>query len=70
VKDVEEFVLKKGKVPPSKYPVPLRRPDSDMRPFLRQLQLLVRMVLGNLWLHSAGYFVSRYYAKKLRLYKD
>lgn len=70
ISDVKDFVEKKGKVPPSKYPVPLRKPDSKMHPFLRQLQLLTRTVLGNLWLHSLGYFASRYYAKKLRLYKE
>lgn len=70
VNDFKIHVEKKGKVPPSKYPVPLKKPDSAMHPFLRQLQLLGRMVLGNLYLHSIGYFVSRYYARKLRLYKD
>jgi multimeric flavodoxin WrbA len=69
VSDVEESVGRKGKVTPSKYPVPLGRPDSAMHPVLRQLQLLVRLVLGNLWLHSLGYVTSRYYAKKLRLNK-
>ena len=69
VDKVAAFVRKKGKVPLSKYPVPLKKPDSEMHPFLRQLQLLVRTVIGNLWLHSVGYFISRYYAKKLRLIK-
>ncbi len=70
VNNVKTFVEKKGKVPSSKYPVPLKKPDSAMHPWLRQLQLLVRTVIGNLWVHSIGYFVSRAYAKKLRLYKD
>lgn len=65
-----EFVEKKGKVPPSKYPVPLKRPDSMLHPLVRQFQLLIRTVLGSLWVHSLGYFASRYYAKKLRLNKD
>jgi len=69
VDEVATFLRKKGKVLPSKYPVPLRKPDSQMHPFLRQLQLLMRTVIGNLWIHSLGYFVSRYYAKKLRLVK-
>jgi len=67
VKDVKKFVEEKGKVSPSKYPVPLKGADSLMNPFLRQLQLLVRTVLGNLWLHSFGYFISRYIAKKSAL---
>ena len=70
VNNVAEFVRKKGKVPSSKYPVPLMGADSQMHPFIRQLQLLFRTVLGNLWLHSLGYVTSRYYAKKLRLDKD
>jgi len=69
ISDVEAFARKKGKVPPSKYPTSLRKPDSEMCPILRQLQLLLRTVFGNLWVHSLGYFVSRAYAKKLRLYK-
>jgi len=70
VEKFKDFVQKKGKVPPSKYAVPLRKPDSAMHPFVRQLQLFIRTVFGNLWLHSFGYFASRYYAKKLRLVKD
>lgn len=69
VNNVKVHVEKKGKVPLSKYPVPFRKPDSAMHPFLRQLQLLARTVLGNLYLHSIGYFASRYYSKKLRLFK-
>ncbi len=70
LKDIEKHIYKKGKVTGSKYPVPLRKPDSEMHPFMRQLQLLVRLTLGNLWLHSIGYFTSRAAAKKYRLYKD
>lgn len=66
----QKYVEEKGKVPPSKYPVPLKKPDSALHPFVRQIQLLVRMVLGNLWLHSIGYFTSRRKAEKLRLYKE
>lgn len=66
----QKHVIRKGKVLPSQYPVPLKKPDSDLHPFLRQIQLLFRTVCGNLWLHSFGYFNSRKKAKKLRLYKD
>lgn len=67
VGDVQEFVLQKGKVPDSQFPIPLKKPDSAMHPLLRQLQLLVRTVTGNLWVHSLGYFVARYYARKYKL---
>ena len=67
--DVKEFVEKKGKVPPSKYFLSLKKPDAKMHPVLRQLQLLLRTVLGGLWVHSVGYFVARYFAKKFRLNK-
>jgi multimeric flavodoxin WrbA len=69
VADTVEYVETKGPVPPGAHPVPLRKPDSDMHPLFRQIQLLVRTVLGNLWLHSIGYFTSRHAAKKLQLYK-
>jgi len=65
-----EHIGKKGKVPPSKYPIPLGKPDSQMKPLLRQAQLLARTVLGNLWLHSFGYFLSRLAAWKFRLNKE
>jgi len=39
-------------------------PREDL---IMHIQLLVRTVLGNLWLHSFGYFISRYIAKKLAL---
>lgn len=64
---VKEFVRKKGQVSASKYPVPLKKPDAAMHPLLRQLQLLLRTVCGSLWLHSCGYYVSRFCAKKFRL---
>lgn len=51
-KEVIKFVENKGKVKQGKYSVPLQKPDSQMHPFLRQLQLLVRLVIGNLWMHS------------------
>ena len=68
--NVQEFVQKKGKVPEGKYPVSLTGADSDMPMFRRQMQLLFRTVLGELWLHSLGYFTSRSAARKLRLYKE
>lgn len=67
VEDVKIFVEAKGKVPGSKYPVALKKPDSAMHPLLRQLQLLARTMLGSIWVHSLGYFVARYYAKKYQL---
>jgi multimeric flavodoxin WrbA len=69
VADTVAYVKTKGPVPPGIYPLPLRKPDAEMHPFFRQCQLLVRTVLGNLWLHSIGYFTSRYAAKKMQLYK-
>jgi multimeric flavodoxin WrbA len=65
--NVKNFVEKKGKVTPGKYAVPLRKPDSEMNPFLRQLQLLARKTIGSLILHPFGYFFFRYVAKKRAL---
>jgi len=69
VHEVKQFLEKKGPVSPSKYSVPLKKPDSAMHPLLRQLQLLIRTTLGSLWLHSIGYFISRFYAKKFKLHE-
>ena len=69
LKKVKIFAENKGKVSPSRYPVPLGRPDSEMSPFLRQMHLLARLVPGNLWMHSLGYFTSRRKARQLRLNK-
>lgn len=64
---VISFIEKKGKVDSGAYPVSLSKPDSQLHPFLRQLQLMVRLTLGSLWMHSIGYFTSRKAAKKLSL---
>jgi len=69
VHDVKTFVEQKGKVKPGKYPVPLRKPDSKMNPFIRQIQLLTRKTLGSVSMHPLGYFVARYILKKRRLEK-
>jgi hypothetical protein len=66
---VKTFVEKKEKVKPGMYPVKLKKPDSELPMFIRQLQLLIRKTLGSLWMHSFGYFTARMAAKKYRLEK-
>ena len=66
---VKDFVEKKEKIMPGKYPVSLRKPDSEIPVFLRQLQLLLRKTLGSLWMHSIGYFTARRAARMYRLDK-
>ena len=64
---VTKFVEEKGKVKPGKYAIPLQKPDSQINPFLRQLQLLVRKTIGSFILHPFGYFFFRYVANKRKL---
>ncbi|KKR96856.1 MAG: hypothetical protein UU47_C0006G0017 [candidate division TM6 bacterium GW2011_GWE2_41_16] len=67
VENVKNFVEKKGKIKPGKYPVPLKKPDSEMSVFARQVQLLIRKTLGSLWMHSFGYFTFQRTNKKRQL---